>query len=361
MQIAVLGGGNGAHATAADLADNGHDIRFWRRDRAAVEELVMGGQKLFLRDFQGTRPVTLGVVTSDIAEAVSGADLIICPVPAYAQLDIASQLAPHIDDGQVIYLPPGTFGSVFMAQVIRKAGNNADITFAEAGTLPYLCRLQGNDTVAITTRATRLPSGVFPQKNSATALKILRQAYPAIENAGDALSGALLNAGPIIHPPLILMNAGPIEHFEHWDIHNEGTQPTIRRVTDALDGERIALRQQLGYQEPHFPLSDHYDEDAPEWMYGNAGHEQLVESGDWREHLELTQHRYMREDVVMGLALLVSIADWAEAKTPIASGLLAIASAICGENFRQTGRTIEHTGLHSMSPTQLQTLLKEGW
>ena len=68
-----------------------------------------------------------------------------------------------------------------------------------------------------------------------------------IEDCGDALSGALMNAGPIIHPPLIIMNAGPLEHFERWDIHKEGTQPAIRRVTDALDGERIAVREALGY------------------------------------------------------------------------------------------------------------------
>ena len=58
---------------------------------------------------------------------------------------------------------------------------------------------------------------------------------------GDALSGALMNAGPIIHPPLITMNAAPLEHFERWDIHKEGTQPATRRVTDALDAERIAV------------------------------------------------------------------------------------------------------------------------
>ena len=47
------------------------------------------------------------------------------------------------------------------------------------------------------------------------------------------------------------MNAGPLEHFERWDIHKEGTQPSIRRVTDALDAERIAARQALGYKAPH--------------------------------------------------------------------------------------------------------------
>jgi len=360
MQIAVLGGGNGAHASAADLGEKGHDIRFWRRDQAGIERLKTCGQKLALKDFEGERQVALSVVTSDMGEAVSGADLIICVAPAFAQMDIAEQLAPHLSNGQVVFLPPGTFGSLLMAKAIRKAGNDADFTFAEAGTLPYLSRLQGDNTVAITTRATRLPSGVFPTKNSAHAFKILRQAYPAVEDAGDALSGALMNAGPVIHPPLILMNAGPIEHFDHWDIHNEGTQPAIRRVTDVLDAERIAIREHLGYGAPHFPLSDHYDGDAPEWMYGNAGHEKLVDSGDWREHLELTRHRYMREDVAMGLAFFVSLANWAGVKAPVATGLLAIASAICGEDFLQSGRTIEKSGLAALSVEEMQNLLKEG-
>jgi opine dehydrogenase len=40
MRIAVLGGGNGSHAAAADLSDLGHEVRFWRRDAAAFGELA---------------------------------------------------------------------------------------------------------------------------------------------------------------------------------------------------------------------------------------------------------------------------------------------------------------------------------
>src|SRR4030095_12522751 len=83
---------------------------------------------------------------------------------------------------------------------------------------------------------------------------VIRRSSRSSEPVEDALSGALMNAGPIIHPPLILMNAGPLEHFERWDIHKEGTQPSIRRVTDALDAERIAARVALGYTTPHSPL-----------------------------------------------------------------------------------------------------------
>jgi opine dehydrogenase len=291
---------------------------------------------------------------------VRGAALIVCPTPATAQPDIARALAPHLEDGQVVFLPPGSFGSYLMARIARDAGSTADFAIGEAGTLPYLTRKHGAETIAITTRATRLPTGIFPLRAKDRALEVIRAAYPSVEDAGDGLSGALMNAGPIIHPPLIVMNAGPIEHFDHWDIHNEGTQPAIRRVTTRLDAERMAVREALGYGAPHFPLADHYDPAGEEWMYGNAAHERLTDSGDWREHLVLTEHRYMREDVATGLAFLVSVADWAGVPAPTATGLLAIGSAICDDDFRATGRTLENLGLASLGPAEMTALMRDG-
>src|SRR5207248_7822795 len=114
-----------------------------------------------------------------------------------------------------------------------------------------------------------------------------------IEPCGDALSGALMNAGPIIHPPLIVMNAGPIEHFERWDIHKEGTQAAIRRVTDTLDAERIAVREALGYGGPHFPLAHHYAREGEIWMYCLGCHYRSSDSGDVRHRLALPKRRCM--------------------------------------------------------------------
>jgi opine dehydrogenase len=136
-------------------------------------------------------------------------------------------------------------------------------------------------------------------------MAVIQRAYASVHPCGNALSGALMNAGPVIHPPLMIMNAAPLQHFERWDIHNEGTQPVVRAVTDALDQERIAVREALGYGAPHYPLADHYQNDR--WMYGDA-HRQLVKSGDWREHIDLFTHRYITEDVMLGLALLASTA-----------------------------------------------------
>ena len=356
MRIAITGGGNGCYAAAADLAAQGHEIRLWRRDADALAPLLET-PRLTLVDHQGRREIDIALATTDIGEAVRDAELIVAPLPAFAQDELARALAPHLRDGQVVYLPPGSFGSFTMARAVRAAGNEARVAFAETGTLPYLARKHGPAEVAITIRATRLPTGVFPAVDHDHAMRIIGRAYPVIEPVEDALSAALMNAGPIIHPPLILMNAGPLEHFERWDIHAEGTQPSIRRVTSALDAERIAIREALGYGAPHFPLSDHYENDR--WMYGDA-HQKLVDSGDWRENIDLLRHRYMREDVACGLALLVSIADWAGVPCPVARGLLSIASAVVGEPLDRGTRTFGALGLDALDAPALQTLLRTG-
>ncbi len=278
MKIAVLGGGNGSFAAAGDFALARHDVRLWRRDAEAVAAHRAAGGTITVKDFAGRHEARPSLITTDMGEAVNGAELILCPAPATAQHDIAQALAPHLADGQVVFLPPGTFGSVIFAKIAYEAGNKAKVAYAETGTLPWLTRKHGPHEVAVTIRAKRLPTGVFPLTLKDHALKVIGEAFPGvIEDCGDALSAALMNAGPIIHPPLIVMNAGPLEHFERWDIHKEGTQSAIRRVTDALDGERIGLREALGYGAPHFPLADHYAKEGPEWMYGRGSHDKLTD------------------------------------------------------------------------------------
>ena len=375
MRIAVLGGGHGCYAAAADLTEQGHEVRLWRRDAAALAPLI-AARTITIKDFAGKRAVRIALATPDMGAAVRDADLVLSPSPAFAQLDIARLLAPHLADGQVVFLPPGTFGSYVMAQAVRNAGCNALVEFAETGTLPYLTRKHGPNEIAITIRAKRLPTGVYPANRAQHAVDVIRQAYPSIEPIEDALSGALMNAGPIIHPPLILMNAGPLELFAHpgergftkrvpapvlalggWDIHNEGTQASIRRVTDTLDMERIAVRESQGYSPYHFPLRDHYT--TGNWMYGDA-HDRLVESGDWRETIDFATHRYMREDIAYGLAFLVSVGRWARVPTPVAAGLLALASAIIGEDLSRGPRTLESLRLASLDRAAMKRLLASG-
>jgi opine dehydrogenase len=356
MKLTILGGGHGAYAAAADLSEAGHEVRLWRRDSALLQAVSEAGS-IVLKDRGGRREIAIALATSDIGAALEGAALVVIPSPATAQADIARAMAPHLSDGQIVFLPPGSFGSLVMARVVREAGCEAEVAWAETGTLPYLARKHGEREVNVTVRAVHLPTGVYPARHAGRALGVIREAFPSVHGCGDALSGALMNAGPVIHPPLMVMNAAPLQHFDKWDIHTEGTQPAVRAVTDRLDQERIAVREALGYAAPHYPLADHYSSDR--WMYGDA-HRQLQKSGDWREHIDLHSHRYITEDTVLGLAFLASAARWAKVDAPIAHGLLAIVGGFLGRDLREGERTLETLGLAGLSREQLQQRLQQG-
>lgn len=350
MKIAILGGGHGCYAAAADLSEQGHEVRLWRRDTAALQPVVDSGC-ITLKDAAGAREVRIALATADIAQALRGADLVLLPTPATAQDDIALAMAPHLVDGQVVFLAPGTFGAWTMSR-----GVGAQVLWAETGTLPYLARKHGPREVNVTVRAVHLPTGVYPARHEARALDVIRRAFPAAHGCGNALSGALMNAGPVIHPPLVVMNAAPLQHFPAWDIHTEGTQPAVRAVTNQLDLERVALRQALGFEGPHYPLRDHYENDR--WMYGDA-HKKLQKSGDWREHIDLQQHRYVTEDIELGLSLLCSVARWAGVDAPVAHGLLALAGAWQGRDLRHGPRSLEALGLAGLSREALMQRLHD--
>lgn len=368
MKITVLGGGHGCYAAAVEMAEKRHDVMLWRRDAAALQALDQLGQ-INIRDYRGTRSVSVGfkgcdiTLSQDLQQAIQHAELIIIPLPATTHQDLATQAAPYFTEGQVVFLPPGTFGSYIFAKIMKDAGNTAKVAFAETGTLPYLVRKHSANDIVVSGYAKRLPTGVLPSSLSQHAFVALKQAYPSVEPIEDALSAALMNAGPIIHPPLIMMNAGPLEHFEAWDIHNEGTQPAIRRVTSALDAERMQVREALGYAAPHFPLADHYNKEGEgeEWMYGRGAHGKLTDSGDWREDINLLNHRYMLEDTRLGLSFLVSVGRWAGGvPTPVAAGLLSIASAVTGDDLYRSGRTLESLGLATYTGAELNRLLQHG-
>ena len=96
-------------------------------------------------------------------------------------------------------------------------------------------------------------------------------------------------------------------------------------------------------------------------MYGRGSHDRLTDSGDWRERIVLREHRYMREDLQLGLSFLVSVGELAGVTTPLAKAFLAIGSAICGEDFMKQGRTLGTLGFGDLNRDQLQTLLREGF
>lgn len=97
MKVAVLGGGHGCYAAAADLSEQGHEVRLWRRDTAQLQPLL-DRPVMTLKDEAGERDIPIAKVCADIGEAIAGADLVLIPSPAIAQTDIARVMAPPPPD-----------------------------------------------------------------------------------------------------------------------------------------------------------------------------------------------------------------------------------------------------------------------
>ncbi len=329
MKVAVLGGGNGAHAAVVDLTLKGCDVVWWRRGsvppvlryrgRLGEGEIVPSG-------------------AADLAAAVEGARLVVAPIPAPGIPDLLARLAPLLAPGQAVAFTPGTFAT-WLGAALRP-----DAVFLETGTLPYLVRVV--DGVAkIAEVAARLPTGSIPGRGSSAdaAHAMFATAYPSTVRVTDGLDAALCNWGPVIHPPLVVENLGAIESLgDRFDIHSEGTSPAVRRTILALDAERIALRKALGIPGEHWPIATHYER-SPLGMYPPQAHDRLVASGLWRESLAL-DHRYLTEDVLCGLVMNVSLSRLAAVPTPVGEALLALLHVALGRDPFRAGRTAASIG-----------------
>jgi opine dehydrogenase len=135
----------------------------------------------------------------------------------------------------------------------------------------------------------------------------------------------------------------------------------VRKLIDVVDAERLAARRGWGYPAPHYDVATFYDEArAADGLYGRGAKDKLLASGLWSETVSL-EHRYVMEDVVLGLSLLESAARTAVASTLATSGLLSVFSALLGQELSGRGRALEHLGLGDLSLREIKSILHDGW
>lgn len=354
-RIAVCGGGHGALATAGDLTLRGFTVRLALRNRERFRELFETRQLRMEGEISGE--VRLADVTDDHAAAVADADLVVVPLPAPAQAAMIARIGAALQPGQIVYLTAGTFGSFVAARELQRAGLS-DIVVAESATLPYGTRVCGPTAVRVGLVARHLPTGVYPACATRTAAALIAQVYPATELVEDVLSAGLLNFDGALHAPLVFMNAGSIENLPEFDIHVQGNPASVVKVSVALDEERIAIREALGYAGRHWPLADLYSRTG-ETFYGPITRRRIEDKSVWREKIDF-RHRYVEEDIGCGLALWSSLGRRLGVPTPLSDAFLKMAAVVTGKDFMLTGRTLANLDLDTVPLDTLQVWLRDG-
>ena len=352
MDIAVLGGGSGAHAMAADLALAGHSVRMAELPAFAGPAFdavrAAGGIEL-----EGTAPMggapgfaRLAMATTDIAEAIRGVPLIMVVVPAYGHEAFMRILAEQAADDQLVVFHSSYFGSLVFARMLAEAGRSRGPLFGEAASLVYLTRLRAPGRVWIKAAKRVMPFAAMPAGRTPEALDLLAPVYPQFKAADSVFETSLNDASVLVHPVTTLLNLSRIEREGPYQSSFYDLTPGMGRVMDEVDRERGAVQAALGLEPRSLP-------GMVREMFG-------IEADDCYAALTSTPgyaaqttpdglgHRYITEDVPFGLVPTAALGRAAGLDMSATEALVRIAGAAAGRDFSAAGRGLAAMGLSGM-------------
>ena len=372
-KIAVIGAGNGGHAMAAHKTLDGFEVSLFELPRFAdnIHQVLQTGQ-ITIEWPQRKETVKIHQVTTDIATALEGAEIVFVVTPAFGHKTMAEVCASHVEEGQIISLMPGSGGSLEFARIFKAQGVDKNLLLCECCTLPYGARLAGPGHVLIHTEAVTLPTGVFPANRTNEAIAKLQEIYPTIVPAANVLEAAINNPNPIVHPAATLLSVTRIEYSGgEFYLYREGMTPAVARVYEALEQERLAILDRLGLKLHHYVGLDARGYNLGETL--QECHDRIlntsmdaafgagsIEAGMQMKGPTSMQDRYVTEDVPYGLVLLSTLGRLLDIPTPISDAVINLCGAINRTDYWVEGRGVDELGLGDMSVQRLEAFLQAG-
>lgn len=362
-RICIMGGGNGAFCAAADLSLRGFEVALYEQERFAenISEL-MKTKTISYESPTIKQDVNIYKATTDLADALEGVDLIMPIAPAYAQVEVATNLAPHLKPGHKIVLTPGsTGGCLVFAKTLRALGKLDGVKLSEMHTLPYATRKIGPTKVWNLLDVTEMFFAAFPAKDNKEMFDLVKEVYPCIYLVHDVLETSLNNGNAVSHPAPMVLNAGKIEYYGKHNHYKEGVTPSVARVNNRIDQERLAISDMLGYE--HI--------DACERLYRmgySPKRDNLYDAYQASTEVFMKSPgpdtlgaRYLTEDTPCSLVVMSHLGKMLGIETPVMNAVIELAGALREENYMETGRTLEQMGLNDMSKDEMLQFLQEGY
>ncbi|HHT02530.1 MAG TPA: NAD(P)-binding domain-containing protein [Firmicutes bacterium] len=355
----VIGAGHGGQAMAAYLATKGFRVHLYNKTPERIAPVkARGGIELEAegRSSFGRIPV----VTTDMGEALQGADVVMVAVPASAQHSVAVRCAPHLRDDQIILLNPGrTGGALEFDAVLIELAPKCKVVVAEAQTFIFASRTVGPAQSKIFRIKNSVPVAALPATLTKRVIEVTGEAFPQFVPAPNVLKTSMDNMGAIFHPALTILNAGRIESTHgDFDYYHEGITPSVAKILEAMDRERTTVAGALGVR----AIS------AREWLelaYGAVGStlfEAALNNAGYKgiKAPRSLYHRYIFEDVPSSLVPISSLGWEYGVATPTIDHIIHLAGLIHDVDFWQEGRTVERLGLKGMTVAQVRQLVMEG-
>ena len=341
-RITVIGGGSNGLATAAYFSLQGHTVTLCdtaeqMTERAAIE--ARGG--LMMKGAFGEKesPVAIACITDDFAAAMSGAEAVIICVSVPRHEEIAHLVCPHLKEGQTVICNPGNMASVRFSRLYPQLLETKDLVMAEVSGCLWACRITGAGevTVALPLKAKKVAG--YPTETTEAAVSRVCELFEAVP-AKNVVEAALNSPNVITHLAGTIYNVAQVEKMgEDFAFFTHGMSDTVVRTFCALEKERNAILRAAGLAV--------YEESSEGFMRTLMNPDIAPQFNTFRalKGPSSMAHRYMAEDALCGVPLLVSLAESVGAAAELTKSFLTTASCINGRDYYKEGYTLDNLGL----------------
>jgi len=361
-RITIIGGGNGAHAMAADLTLRGYPVTLFEFPEFSSKiTSVIETKSIEFREESLQRTVRLAGATTDIAEALKDAHWVMVVVPSFGHEPVARACSPHLRNGQTIVIFAGTFGSLIFRQVLSEQGCSAMVHVLETSTLPYGARMVAPGVVDCPLRAERVLAAAFPADGQPPLLKGLQQIFPVISAAKNVAEVALSNVNPIVHPVGTLLNTGRIEYSKgDFFLYEEGITRSVAKAIRAMHREFTAVGEAIGVHPAQYEERDFESRTSITSTEFRAEFDTPSIIAAFKGPFDIKQDRYVSEDVPYGLVPVASLAESVSVEVPTVRATIQLFSVMNGADYWKDGWSVHKLGIAGLTREQIQKYFHGG-
>lgn len=368
--LAICGGGNAGHALAVVASKRFVGDIVWLVSSEERAELLRRGvyspHGLQATGIIEGRADNVRAISSDPAQIIPDADIVLIAVPAFAHAPILRRIGPHLKETAVVGCLPTRGGFEFeatsMVAGIEPFGRRAIFGLQ---TLPWSARIvEAGKVVNFGSLKATVLMAALPQRRAADIAGQLSDLIgTSIEPTENFLNMTLGNPGQVVHPGILY------GFFSDWtgERYSEDTIPHFYRdatddtgrIVERLSDEIIAVARRIearsagildlsGVKSIHDWLKASYPTQTRDsstvascFRTGPLQHRKApmreVAPGLYEPKFE---YRYLTEDVPYGLAVVKAIAEIADVETPAVDAVILWTQEKLGKQYMIDGKLV---------------------
>jgi len=313
-------------------------------------------------------------VTTDLAEALKGAGLVIVPVPAKGHKPLFEKMIPLLEDGQVISIFPDNFGTLLLREMMHERGCNANVVIGGWSSMPYGVRKTEPGKLNLILRAYSLGYDALPSRDAQKFYEAHKgippfEATPVLKKGDTVIGIGLSNPNTIVHTPTCILSVGPMEVSQmeegvmgipkgKFSIYVHAMSPAVARVQYAFYQETVRIASAIGVKVDEYREYDFFRKSSivaeefliPFW-------DVIVPSAPGPDS---TEHRYFTEDIPIGDVVYYNLAKKFGVEVPVIDAVIRLGSIMCRRDFYSEGRSLAELGLQGLERDQMVRYVREG-